>query len=383
MMWDLSGGSGQPQEHAAYYYYSQSSDSMYSPPSYSAPAPFMPIAALSSGPEFQQRAITSDPYYQPSPGPVLDRAIVTSTHHHRSRQSHHHQSSHTRQHQARPAPVVYQPAPPLEYSPPSFQYSKCTGRRKAVCIGINYYGQPNQLHGCVNDARNVRNFLIQHYNYKSEDVVLLTDDSSHARSQPTKANIRDAMRWLVQGAQPHDSLFFHYSGHGGQTKDLDGDEIDGYDEVIFPVDYKQSRHIVDDEMHRLMVDPLPVGCRLTAVFDSCHSGSVLDLPYLYHSDGRVKGSQVTADHIREKSTRADVISWSGCMDSQTSADTYDASGVATGAMSYAFMTCLRENPNASYQGLLQAVRRILRKNYSQKPQLSSSHPIDTNLKFIM
>lgn len=25
------------------------------------------------------------------------------------------------------------------------------------------------------------------------------------------------------------------SGHGGQTKDLDGDEDDGYDEVIYPV----------------------------------------------------------------------------------------------------------------------------------------------------
>lgn len=38
------------------------------------------------------------------------------------------------------------------------------------------------------------------------------------------------MRWLVKDAQPNDSLFFHYSGHGGQTKDLDGDEADGYDE---------------------------------------------------------------------------------------------------------------------------------------------------------
>ena len=36
------------------------------------------------------------------------------------------------------------------------------------------------------------------------------------------------------------------SGHGGQTKDLDGDEADGYDEVIYPVDFKQAGHIVDD-----------------------------------------------------------------------------------------------------------------------------------------
>ncbi len=36
------------------------------------------------------------------------------------------------------------------------------------------------------------------------------------------------------------------SGHGGQIKDKDGDEVDGYDEVIFPVDYKTAGCIVDD-----------------------------------------------------------------------------------------------------------------------------------------
>jgi hypothetical protein len=36
------------------------------------------------------------------------------------------------------------------------------------------------------------------------------------------------------------------SGHGGQTKDTDGDEADGYDETIYPLDFKQAGHIVDD-----------------------------------------------------------------------------------------------------------------------------------------
>ena len=42
------------------------------------------------------------------------------------------------------------------------------------------------------------------------------------------------------------------AGHGGQTEDLDGDEDDGYDEVIYPVDFRTHGHIVDDEMHRIM-----------------------------------------------------------------------------------------------------------------------------------
>ena len=98
-------------------------------------------------------------------------------------------------------------------------------------------------------------------------MVILTDDQQDQRSVPTKENIIRAMQWLVMDAQPNDSLFFHYSGHGGQTKDLDGDEADGYDEVIYPVDFKQNGHIVDDIMHDIMVKPLPDGCRLTALFD--------------------------------------------------------------------------------------------------------------------
>lgn len=77
-------------------------------------------------------------------------------------------------------------------------------------------------------------------------------------------------------------------GHGGQTKDLDGDEEDGYDEVIYPVDFRQVGHITDDEMHRILVKPLQPGTRLTAIFDSCHSGTALDLPYIYSTQGILK-----------------------------------------------------------------------------------------------
>jgi len=133
-----------------------------------------------------------------------------------------------------------------------FQYSNCTGRRKALLIGINYFGQKGELRGCINDVKNMSTYLNQFFNYKREDMVILTDDQQNPMSQPTKANLLRAMQWLVKDARPNDSLFFHYSGHGGQTADLDGDEEDGYDEVIYPVDFRQAGHIVDDEMHRIM-----------------------------------------------------------------------------------------------------------------------------------
>lgn len=303
-----------------------------------------------------------------------------------------------------------------------FQYSQCNGKKKALCIGINYIGQQGELRGCINDANNMKRFLSSQFGYKEEDMVILTDDARDPRQVPTQQNMLRAMEWLVRGASPNDSLFFHYSGHGGQTKDLDGDEDDGYDEVIYPVDFKEKGHIVDDLIHTIMVKPLPAGCRLTAIFDSCHSGSALDLPYIYSTEGKIKepnlaaeagqslmsavtsyargdmsgvfssvtgliktasGSGQKADIISKatKTSPADCISWSGCKDSQTSADTQEA-GKATGAMSYAFIKSLRENPQQSYQQLLNSLRVILRAKYSQKPQLSSSHPMDTSLLFI-
>ncbi|MCJ1241818.1 Ca(2+)-dependent cysteine protease [Varicellaria rhodocarpa] len=304
----------------------------------------------------------------------------------------------------------------------NFQYSNCTGRRKALLIGINYFGQRGQLRGCINDVKNMSTYLNGNFGYAREDMVILTDDQQNPMSQPTKSNILRAMHWLVKEANPNDSLFFHYSGHGGQTPDLDGDEDDGYDEVIYPVDFRTAGHIVDDEMHRIMVQTLRPGVRLTAIFDSCHSGSALDLPYIYSTQGVLKepnlakeagqgllgivsayargdmggiastamglfkkattGDAAYERTIQTKTSPADVVMWSGSKDTQTSQDA-QINGEATGAMSWAFIAALKKNPQQSYVQLLNSIRDELAAKYTQKPQLSCSHPLNTNLLYVM
>ena len=44
-------------------------------------------------------------------------------------------------------------------------------------------------------------------------------------------------------------------------------------------------------------------------------------------------------------------------------------------MSYAFITAMNENPKQSYVQLLNSIREVLERKYTQKPQLSCSHPL--------
>lgn len=44
-------------------------------------------------------------------------------------------------------------------------------------------------------------------------------------------------------------------------------------------------------------------------------------------------------------------------------------------MSWAFITALKKNPQQSYVQLLNSIRDELASKYSQRPQLSSSHPL--------
>ena len=296
-----------------------------------------------------------------------------------------------------------------------------TGRRKALFIGINYYGQKGELRGCINDVHNIKNFLSK--TYRIDEVLVLTDDqTSNPDKLPTRKNILAAFRWLRNGAKSGDSLIMHYSGHGGSVKDTDGDEEDGMDETLVPLDYQRSGQIVDDEIHDVLVRGLPKGVRLTAIMDCCHSESMLDLPYIYTINGDLQivetsknegictlvgaGTRFLLDGnkkkaissitqgmkqlmssasgggnsaarektIKTRSTEADVIQISGCRDAQTSADA-QINGQATGAMSYALITSLKKNKNQNYTHLLKEMRTLLDGKYTQIPCMSAGRKI--------
>jgi hypothetical protein len=300
-------------------------------------------------------------------------------------------------------------------------------RRKALLIGINYTGSKNELRGCVNDVENIRRYLVHDKGFPHDpaSMVILTDNQTDSRLIPTGRNMLAAFHWLVSNNYQGDSLFLHYSGHGGQVKDPDGDRENGFDDTICPVDFEQYGQITSDTLHRVIVTPLAPGVRLTVIFDCCHSGTAIELPFVYRSDKDGKISLV--DNIRQgvrlaSAARAliqggfsmekvndakqllagaqsffhglahrsdptteglgqerfvedwntegkDVWMFSGCRDDQTSADTSIANE-PTGAMSWAFIQTMRDSPGQSYVQVLQRTRGLLAQRYSQIPQLS-------------
>ncbi|KAL9683003.1 hypothetical protein QQ045_014815 [Rhodiola kirilowii] len=187
-----------------------------------------------------------------------------------------------------PVPSPYNHAPP---GPPPSPH----GRKKAVICGISYRFSRHELKGCINDAKCMRFMLINKFKFPSESIIMLTEEETDPYKIPTKQNIRMALYWLVQGCQPGDSLLFHYSGHGSRQRNYNGDEVDGYDETLCPLDFETQGMIVDDEINQTIVRPLIPGVRLHAIIDACHSGTVLDLPFLCRM-GRSATSSLIQSH---------------------------------------------------------------------------------------
>jgi hypothetical protein len=137
------------------------------------------------------------------------------------------------------------------------------GARRALLIGINYVGQKGQLSGCHNDVANIKKYLIQKEGFQEKDMLILMDDGRH--NQPTRKNITDSFIRLTQYSQPGDTVFIHYSGHGGREVDRDGDEDDGYDETLIPVDFQKAGQIIDDEVFNVLVKKMPKDVHVTVL----------------------------------------------------------------------------------------------------------------------
>lgn len=197
---------------------------------------------------------------------------------------------------------------------------------RAVLVGINYFGTGNQLSGCINDVKKMRNFLIQQLGFHESEITVLTDDQDKAlATYPSKANMIAAFRKAAaEITKSGDVLVIHYSGHGSYmsqsyAKRKLGLEDDRRDETICPADFQTAGMIIDDDLRAILVDPLPAGSILRVIFDQCHSATALDLRYTYVPATR-KATETTlteSKNLKIGVCKCDAKSLSGCKDSQT------------------------------------------------------------------
>ena len=239
----------------------------------------------------------------------------------------------------------------------------------AVLVGINYKNTPNELYGCINDTKNIQSILQNKYGFNN--FVFLTDETN---KKPTKQNILYTLTQLLVNSISGDSLFFLYSGHGTCTADLNGDEVDRQDELIVPINATNIKScILDDELNLIIKSNLKPGVKLFALFDSCFSGTVLDLKYNFDKLDTMITNSNTDD------TLGQVIMISGCNDYQTSADAF-INNKNTGAMTFSFIKTIEQyGTSITLKQLVENMRTLLKNNrFTQIPQLSSGTFININ-----
>ena len=110
------------------------------------------------------------------------------------------------------------------------------------------------------------------------NITVLSD------SEATHSGILKALSSLAGDCRVGDVVYVHFSCHGQQVTDLNGDEPDGWDEALIPYDanavygangYLGQNHLLDDELNvylEAIAQKVGSAGLVILVSDACHSG---------------------------------------------------------------------------------------------------------------
>jgi hypothetical protein len=243
--------------------------------------------------------------------------------------------------------------------------------KKALLIGINYISDRDiTLNGCIDDVINMRNMLIDAYDYDPSNILTLRDDDKHTIHQPSRDNIINNLKRLANESDKLSELWVHYSGHGSLLFDNKSINTNNMENILVPADYKTKGFILDIELLAIVKT---IKCKTMLLFDSCHSGTMCDLPWAIEYKNPLN---YTVTHINNVViSNPNIFMFSGSKDSQTSDDSYSNENQQyVGAFTHAFLHSLRKNRhNVSYKVLYRDICEYLSQNgFAQIPIFSSS-----------
>lgn len=254
-------------------------------------------------------------------------------------------------------------------------------KSKALLFGLNYSHctRTNKLNGCINDVLNMKDYLTTQFNIPCD---VYTDDGEDFYST-TKKGMLEKLYDLASSShiEPLDFVFIHYSGHGSYIKDRSFDECDGFDECLIPTDCETNGYILDDELSHIL-SQFNKDTKIVCIFDCCHSATICDVKYSW--EGATK-RRIENFNRRIKSR---VVTLSGCLDNQTSADAYiaDTSKFA-GALTNALLNLLKSNVEVLNNDIFQLVNELRlslkQQGFEQVPKLCSTYNLAKDKKFIL
>ncbi|MCF6199172.1 MAG: caspase family protein [Hyphomicrobiaceae bacterium] len=178
--------------------------------------------------------------------------------------------------------------------------SSIHARKYGFLVGVSKY--PNlpekyQLNGPDNDVKLMLSVL-RHLKVEERDITRLYSSNEH---RPTRSNIISGLRELARKTGKDDFVYLYFAGHGSRqpARADDVDEDDGLDEIFLPQDVGSwnndigtvERAITDNEIHDLIADIRANGTFVWAIFDSCHSGTML------RSLSRIKWRKVSSSAL--------------------------------------------------------------------------------------
>jgi len=153
-------------------------------------------------------------------------------------------------------------------------------RKRAFMVGISHYDtaltgyQWNNING-VEDV----NLLSPILKKQGFTLTTLLDE------QATYDNITNQLSRFAEKTKKGDIVYLHFSAHGQPVEDMNGDEEDGWDEAIVPIDayklykkgvYEGKKHLLDDQLNKYVQKIRekigPTGF-LYVVIDACHAGT--------------------------------------------------------------------------------------------------------------
>ncbi|OAD18718.1 peptidase C14 caspase catalytic subunit p20 [Candidatus Thiomargarita nelsonii] len=152
--------------------------------------------------------------------------------------------------------------------------SALTAGKHALLIGIQDYSKTpfNSLKGPFNDIELTKGVLRERFGFQNDDFIIIKD--------ATHTGIEKAFKKLINRVNPHDFVYIFYSGHGSQTKDLNGEEPSGYDQTWVSYGARTGRDdiddydVLDDEINAWLIELYAKTDQIVFISDSCHSGTV-------------------------------------------------------------------------------------------------------------